>query len=140
MKGIPRKHWIYAALTFFSLLGAITKVAVLDPLGYKGLTWYLGFLYAIFLLWAIGELRKIESKEEEERDSRFESAAQVSPPTEDELMSAETYLELGESLETVCMTVAPRYRDWSPSEKQSFRNQLKAAVEERRARRPAESV
>jgi len=137
--GVPRKHLIYGGLTFFSVLGAIMKVTVLDGPGSGFLTWYLGFLYLVFVAWAIGELRKIQRREQEERAAPPEGVAAASlslmnPPAEEALISAETYLSLGESLDTVCQFVEPRYRDWSASEKQAFRSQLRAAIDERRAK------
>jgi hypothetical protein len=131
---IPRKHWIYGALTFVSLLGAILKVTVLDDLGYGIVTWYLGFLYVMFVAWSVAQLRMIHQREQDESAAPSEAMAPVRPPTEDELRSAATYLDLGESLETVCQFVEPHYREWKPAEKQAFRSQLRAAIDERRAR------
>ena len=133
LMGIPRKHWIYGSLTFISLLGAILKLTVLDQLGYRLLTFYLGFLYVMFVAWAVAQLRMIHQREQDDVVEACESASQVRQPTEDEVKSAETYLNLGEKLDTVCEFVEPRYREWKPAEKQAFRNQLRAAVEERRA-------
>ena len=55
--GFTRKHLIYGAITFVSLLGAILKVTVLNDPSKRLLTLYCLALYVVFLFWAIGQLR-----------------------------------------------------------------------------------
>jgi hypothetical protein len=133
-----RKHLIYGALTFVSLLGAILKVTYFAEPGRTAIAFYCGVMYIVFLLWAVGQLRAINEREHEEKAllpggaaAFFESSA--IRPDESALIAAETYLSVGESLETICRFIEPRYADWTPSERQAYRLGLRAALDERRS-------
>jgi hypothetical protein len=54
-------------------------------------------------------------------------------PNEETLFAAETYVSMGENLETVCQFVNPKYRDWDSSKKLAFRQSLNALLAERRS-------
>jgi hypothetical protein len=88
----------------------------------------------------VGQLREIHAKDAAAGRDALEAALPPVPlshdrrPTEELLVSAETYLGIGESIDTVCQVIEPRYRDWSSSDKLAFRRSLRAALEERRAR------
>jgi len=136
-----RKHVIYGALTFVSLLGAILKVTYFSLPGKQWLGFYAGALYVCFVVWVISELRSIHEIEREEHEPLPAGMADYfqsleNRPDEDTLMSAETYLSVGESLETICRFVEPQYTDWSASERQAYRRGLRAALDERRSRIP----
>jgi hypothetical protein len=136
--GFTRKHYIYGAVTFVSLLGAMLKVSFFSEPGRTPLAFYSGVMYVIFLVWAVGQLRAIQQRENEEKEllpngsTAFFNAVQ-NRPGEDALISAETYLSVGESLETICRFVEPRYSEWSPSERLAYRQGLRDALDERRS-------
>jgi len=99
---------------------------------------YCGVMYVTFLIWAVGQLRAIQERENEEKlllpggGAAFFAAAE-NRPDEVALAAAETYLSVGESLETICRFIEPRYADWTPTEKQAYRQGLRAALDERRS-------
>jgi len=139
--GLTRKHWIYGALTFVSLLAAILKVTYFDDPDRQWMAFFSALLYISFVVWAVSELRAIHAREREEQEPLPPGAAAFfqsleNRPDDDALISAETYLSLGESLETICRYVEPRYGDWSPSERQAYRHGLRAALDERRSQLP----
>ena len=139
--GLTRKHLIYGALTFVSLLGAILKVTYFSEPGRQFLGFYCGLMYLSFVVWVILQLRAIREREREEQEPLPAGAADYfhsleNRPDEDALISAETYLSLGESLDTICRYVEPKYADWSPAERQAYRQGLRAALDERRSRLP----
>ncbi len=87
-----------------------------------------------------GQLWTIHSREKEqtewaEKGAGF-SLAEENRPNEETLVAAETYLSMGESLDTVCMFVNAKYSDWEPPQRQAFRQELKAVLDERRASNP----
>jgi hypothetical protein len=136
MMGLSKKHLIYGAVTFVSLLGALLKLIV-DPS--PAWTFYLGVMYATFLFWAVGQLREISAQEDARRTDNIESRLphdSLPPdrrPSQEILNAAEAYVAIGESLDVVCLALEPRYRDWSNSEKLAFRQSLKAAIDQRKA-------
>ncbi len=139
--GVSYKHFLYGAITFVSLLAAILKLSYFQDTGRGLMEFYFGIMLLAFLGWAGGQLWTIHSREREQTES-VEGGASVSladenRPDEDALVAAETYLSLGESLDTVCMFVNAKYRDWEPAERQAFRQGLKAVLDERHANSPA---
>ena len=141
--GFTRKHLIYGAITFVSLLGAILKVTVLNDPSKRLLTLYCLALYVVFLFWAIGQLRAVRERDREESEPPTAEALDFfgSPeirPKEAALISAETYLGMGESLETICRFVEPRYADWTPPQRRLYAQGLRAALNERRSKQHPE--
>jgi hypothetical protein len=134
--GFTRKHYLYGALTFVSLIAAFAKVTYFAEPGRRALEFYLGVMYITFIAWDIGQLRAISAREQNDADKLPEGDDLFqSPevrPTEDAMISAETYLSVGENIDTVCRFVEPRYSDWTPAERQRYRQALKAAIEDRR--------
>jgi hypothetical protein len=137
MNGFTRKHLIYGAITFLSLLGAILKLIVSTPGGRAALLFY-GLMYLFFLAWAVRELLAISEREREEAHPASGGAAEgflsaPSRPDEEALASAEIYLDLGEPLETICRYVEPRYADWTPAQRKAYSAGLRAALDQRRS-------
>jgi len=133
-----RKHLIYGAITFVSLLGAILKVTYFAEPGRSAIGFYCAIMYVTFLVWAVAQLRAIHERETEEKEllpggPAVFFAAAGNRPDEAALLSAETYLSVGESLETICRFIEPRYMDWTSTEKQAYRHGLRAALDERRS-------
>jgi len=139
--GISYKHFLYGAITFVSLLMALLKVSYSGTTGRSPMEFYLGILFLAFLVWAGGQLWEIHKKEQEMsgwtgREGGQPSLPEDSRPDEDALIAAETYLSMGENLDTVCMFVNANYRDWEPGRKQQYRQGLRAVLDQRRANRP----
>src|SRR2546427_760372 len=127
--GISYKHFLYGAVTFTSLLAALLKVGLFGTAigGFRA--FFFTMLYFAFLAWAIGELWKIHSRKRLKAESANDDGAGLAlleedRPSEDALVAAETYLSLGEELDTVCMFVNPKYRGWDISRRQAFRRGL----------------
>ena len=138
--GVSYKHFLYGAITFVSLLAALLKISYFQDTGRGPMSFYFGFLFFAFLAWAVGQLWTIHSREKEqtewaEKGAGF-SLAKENRPNEETLVAAETYLSMGESLDTVCMFVNAKYSDWEPPQRQAFRQGLKAVLDERRANSP----
>ena len=136
---ISYKHFLYGALTFASLLIAFLKVGAFGTLGRGPMGFILGVLYVAFLIWAVGQLWTIHSRKGQEAEWQVEGGAgsllsDEDRPDEDALIAAETYLSMGENIETVCMFVNPRYQDWEPSRRMAFRRGLSAVLEQRRGK------
>jgi hypothetical protein len=134
--GFTRKHLIYGALTFVSLLGAILKLTYFQAPGRGPLGFYAFLMYLSFLVWVAGQLRAIHEEEREESaplpaggDDFFHSAE--IRPDDEALTAAEMYVSLGENMETICRFVEPRYEEWTPSERRAYRQGLRAALDER---------
>lgn len=139
--GISYKHFLYGAITFATLLAAFFKIGVFRTTSSGPTEFFWGFLYLVFIGWAGGQLWLIRSRvKPEETESKIGAASSLmrpeDQPGEDTLMSAEVYLSMGESLDTVCAFVNPKYQDWDSSEKLIFRQHLKAALDQRRTTAP----
>jgi len=138
--GVSYKHFLYGAITFVCLLAALLKISYFENTGRGPMKFYFGFLFFAFLAWAGGQLWTIHSREKEQAEGAERGAgflAEENRPDEETLIAAETYLSMGESLDTVCMFVNAKYRDWEPAERQAFRQGLKAVLDERHANSPA---
>ena len=135
--GVSYKHFLYGAITFVSLLAALLKISYFQNTGRGPMAFYFGVLFLAFLAWAGGQLWTIHSREKEQTEWAESGAgfslAEENRPDEDTLIAAETYLSLGESLDTVCLFVNAKYRDWDPPQRQMFRQGLRAVLDERRA-------
>ena len=138
--GLSYKHFLYGAITFTSLLAALLKIGVFGAAVSVPMAFCFIVLHFAFLAWAVGQIWTIRS-----RRQQLESAsdggtdaplAGKNRPNDDTLFSAETYLSLGESMDTVCRFVNPKYEDWDPSKKLAFRQSLSALLTERRSQEP----
>ena len=134
---ITYKHFLYGALIFVSLLAAILKIGYVNTPGRGPVEFNWGILYFAFVALVAGQLWKIHSREREQAEpGSSEDAGQPlsaeDPPSEETLRAAETYLSLGESLETVCRFVNPKYQDWDRSRREAYRRGLGAILEARR--------
>ena len=134
---ISYKHFLYGALTFVSLLAAILKIGNVNTRGQSPVEFHWGILYFAFVALVAGQLWKIHSREREETGPGSSEGADSllsaeDPPSEETLRAAETYLSLGESLETVCRFVNPKYQDWDRSRREAYRRGLGAVLEARR--------
>jgi hypothetical protein len=135
--GISYKHFLYGAITFVSLLMALLKISYFQTTGRGPMEFYFGVLFLTFLAWAGGQLWQIHTREEEAKWSPGSGEAVSLPeqdrPDEDTLIAAETYLNMGESLDMVCQFVNARYRDWDAPKKLAYRQGLRTVLDERRA-------
>src|SRR5439155_14967568 len=137
--GVSYKHFLYGAITFVSLLAALLKISYFQDTGRGPMSFYFGFLFLAFLAWAVGQLWTIHSREKEQTEWAEKGAgflAEENRPDEETLIAAETYLSMGESLDTVCMFVNAKYREWELPRKQAYRQALRAVLDERRANAP----
>ena len=132
--GLSDKHFLYGALTFTSLLAALLKVGAFDASVSPPMAFCFGVLYFAFIVWAGGQLWTIRSREQQsglpESDGMDVPLAEDDQPSEETLFAAKTYLSMGENLDTVCMFVNPKYRDWDSSRKLAFRQGLNALLSE----------
>src|SRR5882724_12347767 len=117
--GISYKHFLYGAITFVSLLMALLKVSYFQTTGRGPMEFYFGVLFLAFLAWAGGQLWQIHTRAQEaqwsEASGSGASLVEENRPDEATLLAAETYLSMGESLDTVCLFVNTNYRDWEPA-------------------------
>jgi hypothetical protein len=136
--GLSYKHFLYGAVTFTTLLAALFKIGLFDGAISGLMALFLGVLYFGFMVWAIAELWTIHKSEPEQLEV---AGPQVSlsgedRPDEDALTTAKTYLSLGESLDTVCAFVNPKYQDWDLPKRAAFRQGLNALLAERQSQAP----
>jgi hypothetical protein len=136
--GLSYKHFLYGAVTFASLLAALLKVGVFGDSVSPPMAFLFGIFYLAFVVWAIGQLYKIHTAEENPAAPRSTgvSMAAEDVPDEETLFAAATYVSLGEDLDTVCMFVNPRYRDWDSSRKLAYKQGLSTLLSERQERLP----
>ena len=139
--GLSYKHFLYGAVTFTSLLAALLKIGVFGAAVNPPMAFYFSVLYFAFLAWAVGQIWTIRSRQQQQLESPPDGGmdaplAGENRPNDDTLFAAETYLSMGESLDTVCRFVNPKYEDWDPSRKQAFRQGLSALLTERRSQEP----
>jgi acetyl esterase len=138
--GLSYKHLLYGAITFISLLTALLVKGAFGTAVSAWTLFYFTVFYFIFLAWAGGQLWTIHSREQ--RDFESEPGGidiplpEADRPNEETLLAAETYLGMGENLETICQFVNPQYRNWDPSQKSAFRQNLNALLAERQSRQP----
>src|SRR5262249_4573043 len=133
---ISFKHFLWAAITFTTVLALALKFAgAAGPVSPMRVV--IGFLYVIFVMWASGQLLLIRLKEQKELAAppTDDVASPLACPLDEVALSlAETYLSLGENIDTVCTFVDARYRDWGPARRATFRQELTDALSERRTR------
>jgi hypothetical protein len=139
--GISYKYFLYGAITFTSLLMALRRIGLFGASRGAPAEFFYITLYIAFLAFVVGQLWLIHQREQTPGEPTDGKAldfllGEEDRPSEDALISAEIYLDIGENLETVCMYVNPRYRDWDPSRRQAFRQSLRAALDERRGKTP----
>lgn len=97
-------------------------------------------IYFSFVTWAGGQLLSIHMQEKQQAKKpkgagTAPASAEENPLEETALSSAEMYLRLGEAIDTVCSMIEPRFADWNPSQRASFRERLMTALQERRSSR-----
>src|SRR5262245_5944462 len=123
------KHVLYGTITFASLLMALLKIGLFGNAISPPMAFFCGITYFVFVAWAAGQLYKMHTGEAREELDRTEIAAPLAAeetPDEETLFAAETYLSLGEDLDTVCKFVNPRYAEWDGSRKLAYRQGLRA--------------
>jgi hypothetical protein len=132
--GLSYKHFLYGAVTFTSLLAAMLRIGVLGASVSPPMAFYFGVLYFAFIAWAAGQLWKIHSQQQQselpENGGMDVPLAEDDRPSEETLFAAKAYLSMGENLDTVCMFVNPKYRDWDSSRKLAFRQGLNTLLSE----------
>ncbi|HTM49363.1 MAG TPA: hypothetical protein VL285_11795 [Bryobacteraceae bacterium] len=136
--GFSYKHFLYGAVTFASLLAALFKVGVFGDSVSPPMAFVFAIFYLAFMAWAIGQLYKIHTAKEQPAApfSADVSMAGEEMPGEETLLAAETYVGMGEDLDTVCLFVNPKYRDWDASRKLAYKQGLRTLLNERRERLP----
>jgi hypothetical protein len=137
--GIPFKQYLYGAVVFATVLIVLLNAWVFQTSDTAMQEFCALTLYFSFLAWAGGQIWLIHIRERQQPvkpagDGSDASLSAEFPLEEAALRSAETYLSLGERIDTVCAMVEPRFADWSPAERASFRESLMTMVQERRTK------
>jgi len=134
--GIPFKQYLYGAIVFATVLIVLLNVLIFRTSDTAMQEFGALTLYFSFLVWAGGQLWLIHIRERQKAVAP--SLTEETGLEETALSSAETYMELGEGIDTVCAMVEPRFADWDPSQRASFRLSLMTALQERRSKPRAE--
>jgi hypothetical protein len=132
--GIPFKQYLYGAITFATVLMVLLNVWVFRTSDTALQEFFAITVYFAFLVWACGQLWLIRAREREQARKPVTAAAVASdePPLgEASLSFAQTYLNMGENINTVCAMIEPRYADWSASRREAFRAGVFKALQER---------
>jgi hypothetical protein len=136
--GIPFKQYLYGALCFATVLIVMLNVLIFQTPDTAMQEFFALTLYFSFVAWAGGQLLSIRLREQRQARNPVGSGP-VPSLTEDirleeaALSLAETHLKLGETIDTICSMVEPRFADWNPSQRASFRERLMTALQERRS-------
>jgi hypothetical protein len=135
--GIPFKQYLYGAIVFTTVLFVFLNIWVFQTPNTAMQEFCALAVYFSFLAWAGGQLWLIHTRERQQALKPAGYGMEI-PLEESALSSAETYLRLGEGIDTVCAMVEPHFPDWTPGERASFRERLMAALQERRPKQPEE--
>jgi hypothetical protein len=141
--GIPFKQYLYGAIAFSTVLIILLNALIFRTSDTAMQEFCALTLYFSFLAWAGGQLWLIHVRERQQGlkpagEGTARSLTAEIQLQETALSSAETYLGLGESIDTICAMVEPRFADWDPSERESFRQSLMRTLQERRPKPMAE--
>lgn len=132
--GIPFKQYLYGAITFATVLMVLLNVWVFRTSDTALQEFIAITLYFAFLVWACGQLWLIRVREREQARNPLKAGGAATDEFqlgEASLSFAQTYLNLGENVDTVCAMIEPRYADWSATRREAFRAGLFAALQER---------
>ncbi len=135
--GIPFKQYLYGAIVFATVLIVLLNFFIFQTPETAMQEFCALTIYFSFLAWAGGQLWVIHLRERQQAlkpagAGTAHSLSAETPLEETALNSAETYLSLGENIDTVCAMVEPRFVDWNPNERESFRHSLITTLQERR--------
>jgi hypothetical protein len=131
--GIPLKQYLYGAIVFATVLIVLLNYLIFQTPETAIQQFGAITLYFVFVSWTCGKLWSIRTLERLEAGRIPVSIADIRLE-EPALSLAETYLNLGESIDTVCAMVEPRFADWTPGQRASFREALLVVVQERRSK------
>jgi hypothetical protein len=136
--GIPFKQYLYGAIAFASVLIVLLNVLIFRTPDTAMQEFGALTLYFSFLAWAGGQLWLIRIREQQALkpagDSLAPSLTAETGLEEIALSSADTYMKLGEGIDTVCAMVEPRFADWDPGQRALYRQSLMAALQGRRSK------
>jgi hypothetical protein len=131
--GIPFKQYLYGAIVFSTVLIGLLHFWIFGSPETAMQEFGVLSFYFSFVVWAGGQLWLIRIRERSESKNPVADGPDSNTRLDETaLLSAETYLDMGETIDTVCAMVEPRFPDWNRSRREQFRMDLMAAVQERR--------
>ena len=132
--GIPLKQYLLGGITFATVLMILLHFWIFGTpetgmLEFGALTIYLALVTFLG-----GQIWLIRLRAEAQAAKNGAAIAPLGEIRLEEsaLSSAEVYLSLGESLDTVCAVIDPRYPDAAPAWREAFRECLMKALRDRR--------